>query len=49
METFFSLRNTYLALKMYFVYTFFADYNRIDFNRMDSYTLIHNACRYIHT
>ncbi len=50
-KTYFSLRNTYLALKMYFVHTFFADYNRIDFNRMDSYTLIHTvySCRYIHT
>jgi hypothetical protein len=40
-KTFFSLRNTYVALKMHFVLTFFADYNRIDFNRMDYYTLIH--------
>ncbi len=31
----------FFALKMNFVHTFFADYNRIDYNRMDSFTLIH--------
>ncbi len=43
-KPFFSLQNTYLSLKIHFVFTFFANYSRIDF-----FTLILHVFNLIHT